>query len=145
MAGYHGKSFSTCQLFTCIFTAQVSPFLRQFAKQIHMPIYLSGGEAVGVGLEKVGGPGEHWEKQIFSLAWDGTVKTHSRCWCVLEVSQANISTALQWQSGGAALKWWEALLCICALYACYTTFLTQAYHNKDLRNNTSATGDCLHE
>lgn len=26
MAGYHGKSFSTCQLFTCIFTAQVSAF-----------------------------------------------------------------------------------------------------------------------
>lgn len=47
--------------------------------------------------------GEHWGKQIFSLACDSTVKTDSWCWCVLEVSWANISTALQWHSGGVGM------------------------------------------
>lgn len=90
------------------------------------------GEAVGVCvcLGKVGGwmvedgfseeVGEHWGKQIFSLACDSTVKTHSWCWCVLEVSRANISTALQWQSGVVGMLvcvyvmggvYWAAVLC----------------------------------
>lgn len=134
MASYHGKSFSARQLFTCIFTTQVLSFYaaQQFAKQIHSPFIYQGRSCwcVCVCLGKVGGwmvedgfseeVGEHWGKQIFSLACDSTVKTHSWCWCVLEVSRANISTALQWQSGVVGMLvcvyvmggvYWAAVLC----------------------------------
>lgn len=61
--------------------------------------------------------GEHWGKQIFSLARASTVKTHFWCWCVLEVSRANISTALQWQNGGAGiLGCWGEVYCVSELF-----------------------------
>lgn len=130
MGGHHGKSFSARQLFKCIFTTQVLSFqaAQQFAKQIHSPfIYRGGGGAVGVVQEVCvrvwrrleGGSWWRTSRRAFLVEVRGTGGggggkyflwlvtaqwKHSWCWCVLEVSRANISTALQWQSGSVGME-----------------------------------------
>lgn len=74
--------------------------------------------------------GEHWGKQIFSLACDSTVKTHSWCWCVLEVSRANISTALQWQSGGVQMS-----VCMCVYVVGGVYWAAVLYNTGGLKKN----------
>lgn len=123
MAAHHDKSFSARHLFTCVFTIQVSSFegAQQFAKQIHSPVYVSkkglrvwerlgsiGAETLSrEGLGADGEPvGEQWgaalwEANIFSGSGQQSENTPLMLMCIRS-ERANISSALQWQSG---LRW----------------------------------------